>query len=81
MSPAGVGVGRGRVYVDTPALAAGWLYVAAKTISESHRRNESLSLNCLNSSVWSARSAVIASSNPFSLVSVVTALPTLPETD
>ena len=80
MSPAGVGVGRGRVYVDTPAPAA-LLYVAAKTISESHRRNESLSLNCLNSSVWSARSAVIARSNPFSLVSVVTALPTLPETD
>ena len=46
-----------------------------------HRRNESLSLNCFNSSLWSARSAVIARSNPFSLVSVVTVLPTLPETD
>ncbi len=40
-----------RVYVDAPALAAGWLYVAAKTVSESHRRNDSLSLNSLNSSV------------------------------
>ena len=34
-----------------PAAVATPAYVVAKTISESHRRNDSLSLNCLNSSV------------------------------
>ena len=34
--------------VDALAVAAAPEYVAAKTISESHRRNDSLSLNCLN---------------------------------
>ena len=36
-----------RLYVDAPAPA----YVAAKFFSESHRRNDSLSLNSLNRSV------------------------------
>ena len=36
---------------QTPACADPPLYVAANTISESHRLNDSLSLNCLNNSV------------------------------
>ena len=55
-----------RIYVGALAVAAGSLYVAVKTISESHRRNESLSLNCLNSSVWSDRSSVMARSKALS---------------
>ena len=38
----------------------------AKFISESHRRNDSLSLNCLNSSAWSATCSVIARSRALS---------------
>ena len=34
-----------------PAGAAPPVYVAANTIPEIHRRNDSLSLNCLNNSV------------------------------
>ena len=38
----------------------------AKIMSESHLRKDSLSLNCLKSSVWSARISVMARSNALS---------------
>ena len=50
----------------TLAGAAGVKYVAAKTISASDRRNESLSLNCLNSSIGSATYSVMARSKALS---------------
>ena len=40
--------------------------VASKTVPYSHLRNDSLSLNCLNNSVWSASNSVIARSKALS---------------
>ena len=47
----------------TPATRS---YVALNDLSSSQRRNDPLSLNCLNSSVWSASSPVIARSSALS---------------
>ena len=52
--------------LGVPACVDAPTYVAAKTISESHRRNESLSLNCLNSSIGSATYSVMARSKALS---------------
>lgn len=47
-------------------LAAAFPYVAAKIVSESHFLNDELSLNCLNSSVWSDSNSITARSSALS---------------
>ena len=58
--------GEGHLTPQVPLATAAPTYVAAKTISESHLRKDSLSLNCLNSSVWSASNSVMAYSKTLS---------------